>query len=325
MSSLVFIQAVTRPTATGLSEFVDPTSNKKIGKIKMGRARDFIRALYDPRVGGLANHISYTPYTDPSTGMPKKKEDGSVMMLQEYLENKWNKPKGYFTNEAVPPNKQLKPGEETYFQAARWMFEDGSTVLDMNKLEDEMFYYVCLASSKVANSETEYRQHKWPKAEYFIALENESDVIKYQKSQLKSKAYAALHSEVATEDVKRKMLALLNIMPAKSISDTSVEQVHNSLVEYIDRATTTAKNLEKYTYLMSLLGNGEGTERFNAMFLLQLAIDKRVIYEKQGTHTWVRPSGNVTIGDTYEEAVEYLISPKRHKEVEDLTKAINSK
>jgi len=84
----VFIYSIPRPTATNISDWTNDSSGKKLQKVKIGRCKDTIMALYSAKVGGLANYISYTPYIDPATGAPLIKENGETMMLQEYLEKK---------------------------------------------------------------------------------------------------------------------------------------------------------------------------------------------------------------------------------------------
>ncbi len=54
----------------------------------MARCTDSIQALYSPKVGGLANYMSYTPATDPQTGLPLVDEKGNKIMLQQALEQK---------------------------------------------------------------------------------------------------------------------------------------------------------------------------------------------------------------------------------------------
>ena len=95
MSKLVFVYSIhLQDSATGLSNFVSPSSGIKLKKRKMGRCTDVISALYSPKVGGLGNYISYTPYVDPKTGITKIGDNGEPVMMQEMLEKKWNRSHG---------------------------------------------------------------------------------------------------------------------------------------------------------------------------------------------------------------------------------------
>lgn len=198
-------------------------------------------------------------------------------------------------------------------------------MLDTSKMEDEMGYYVMLASSRVANSERDWRQHKFPKAEWFIALENESEDIKYERAEKRSKAYAALHSQDMTDLTKRKIVSLLNL--ASSTASLSYQQVHNLLVNYIDNSTSQANsNIDKFMFYVNMVATSVGRERFETMYILRQALDLRIIIEKQDTYTWVRPNATpLPIADRYSEAVDFLLDPRKSQELEEIQQQISAK
>lgn len=318
-NKLIFIQSIPgRKTATGLSDFVHETSGKKLNKTKMGKCTDRISALYSSKVGGLANYISYTQAINPKTGEYLFDEKGEPVMLQAVLEKKWHKPEGYFTNAAWTPTDKLDESKMTYFQRKYWELQDGMTVFDLSNMDEEMGYYVALGSKVVANSEREWREHKWPYATHFIALENESDTIKYQKAAIRAKALGTLTLDPEFTDVyKRKLLSMLNIASAKTSLTT--ENVFNGLYSFLETSTTGAgSNIEKYMNMYNLLKTPDGREKFEAMYILKLALDTKVVFERQGSYHFVRPEGTVIIGDSYAEAVDYILSPKRAQEVEQM-------
>jgi len=323
--NLVFIYTIPRPSALGLSEWTSDTSGVKLKKTKVGKTADYIRALYSPTIGGLANHISYTPWME--AGEPQLDAAGKPQMLQTKYEEKWNLPKGFLHNRPfgfhVHSNKA--PEELSFFQSYRWKLVDGCTVLDKSKMEDEMGYFTMLASSKVANSEREYRMHKWPKAQWYIALENESEEIKYEKSLAKTHAYAALHSTELTDNYKRKLVSLLGLVD--STSSISQQLIHNTLTAFIENSSAgPGSNIEKFQYYVNLLKTQDGRERFEAMWTLKQAIDLRIIDERQDTYTWKRPSGTpLPIADRYSEAVDFFINPKKSVEQEEIQSQIDAK
>jgi hypothetical protein len=104
MSKLVFITSIPRATASGISDWVSSASGMKMKKTKVGRSVDFLVALPSQKVGGLANYISYNYVIDPATGLTEKDEKGEPILLQTYLEKKWGKPAGFFSNRLVEPN-----------------------------------------------------------------------------------------------------------------------------------------------------------------------------------------------------------------------------
>lgn len=201
---------------------------------------------------------------------------------------------------------------------------DGCTVLDMSKMDDEMGYYVMLASYLVANSEKEWREHKWPRAIYYIALENETEAIKYKKNELRIKAIGKLADSEFTDPYKRKVVSLLGLAPSRS--DLTTEQVNNLLFDYLEKsAFTPGSNIDKFTEVTNLLSTPLGREQLEARWILAQALDYRIIYEKQDTYTWVRPKGAIVIGERYIDAVDYLLNPKKTAEVEDLLSEIQIK
>jgi hypothetical protein len=286
----------------------------------MGACKDSFKALYSARVGGLNTGLD-KPWIDPKTGL-QKKEGEKLLTLQDYMERKWNLTPNYLTNRPWRP--EMGYSNLTYFDTKSWLLNDGTTVLDLANMDDEIFYYVCLASSLIANSEREWRAHKWPKAQWYIALENESDEIKYQRSESKSKCFHALHSEELTEHYKSIFLSLLNLSNTK----TSLTQAatHNLLFEYIDKSTFGAdSNINKFRALCELLTSPKGKSELEARHFLQKLLDHRVVIEKSGTYTFLRPPDNLVIAERYEDAIEFILNPKKDKEIEAMQQALKSK
>jgi len=318
---LVFIQSVPREMVLGIEDWVNDSSGKKLKKTKVGRTRDGLMALYDAKVGGLATGLTETWVEE---GEPVKDNDGNVLTLQDKMERKWGLDKGYLTNRPWRRGDSLSEEDLTFYQRKVWKFNDGSTVLDLDKMEDELCYYMCLASKYVANSEKEWREHKWPKAVYYIAIENEAEELRYKKTERKSKAFAALHHKDMTNSMKRKFIYLLDI--ASSTTSLSDEQVHNLLFDYIDKTSFTPNsNIDKFMGFFKKLSTKTGREELEAEMLLKRAVDYRVVYEKAGTYTWPRPEGTIEIGERKAEAVEFILNPKKAGLVEELEEAVDAK
>lgn len=212
----------------------------------------------------------------------------------------------------------------TYFQRVGWVLNDGSTVLDLNNFDDAMLYYVALDSKLVANSESEWRQGKWPKATHYVALENEAEELKYKKNQVKSSAFSKLHDKDMTPTMKKLFVHILGLSNTRSyLTD---EQVHNLLFDYIDKSDfRDGSNIDKFNELFQLLQTATGREELHARLFLKKALDSRVIYEKQGSYKWNRSSGLITLGDTYSEAVDFILNPKKDTLVEELEEEMKAK
>lgn len=317
--TLVYIQSIPRGTATKISNWNNfESSGKPLHKTKIGRCTDKIRAMYSPKVGGLNTGLT-EPWIENGEQVTDK-ESGKPLLLQHKIERQFNLPEGYLTNEMPGPNE--KP--TTYFQTKGWKLNDGSTVLDLSTLDGVCGYHVMLASSRVANSQKEMRSHKWPKAQWYIADTQESEEIKYTKNRQKSKAFAELESDKLTPSIKAKICAILDLASAKTT--LTEEQSTNLLYDYIENSGTgPVSNIDKFMELTSSLKNKASREEFEAKYLLKKALDYRVVYEKQSTYTWTRPSGSIELGSTYTEAIEFLLNPKKQALIEELEEEIKAK
>lgn len=319
---LVYIKSIPRETAFRIEDWTNDSSGKAMKKVKIGRTRDGIQPLYNPAVGGLATGL-HEIWKDEE-GNIMKDDNGKTLTLQDKMERKWGLDKGYLTNRPFMKGDSVHEKDMTFYQRKVWKFNDGSTILDLNKMEDELCYYVCLASKFVANSEQEWRSNKWPKALYYIAWENEEDELRYKRTERKSKAFAALHSADMTTTMKEKFVHLLGL--ASTTTHLTDEQIHNLLFDYIDTTSYTPNsNLEKFTEFYLKLASKEGRESIEAQHLIKRAMDARLVYEKAGTYTWVRPEGALEIGNNLTEAVEFILNPKKEALVEELENAIKAK
>jgi len=322
MSKLVFIYSIPRKSTLGLHDNVDPNSGRPIKKNKLGNTNLEICALLNGRTRKLNNYISTQPWIGDD-GLVKRDSTGRELTLQDKLEIEWNLDKGYLTDEAPNPDTFFKQ-DPTFFQKMHWTMEDGCTVLDLSKFNDLMCYYVCLGHKLVANSEKEWRQHKWPNAEYYIAIENEVDEIAYKANQLKLEAYTALNSEDMTPINKRKVAVLLGLLNPKA--QLTELQINNMLYSYIDKADSkTTSNLVKFRELYNMLIRPELRIELEAKYLLEKAIAYRIISERQGTFTWVRPKGSIELGNKPESAVQFLSDPKKKDLIEELEKEVRLK
>lgn len=321
---LIFIQSRSdRPTVTGIKDWTNDSSGKRMQKTKVGRATTKIRALYSSKVGGLANYISYNPWIENGEQV-KDEVTKELLTLQDKYERQFNLPKGYLTNRMLKKGEKPTPENLTYFQTKGWKLHDGSTVFDLSTLDGLMGYYVALESKYVANSEKELRGHKWPKSEFYIAHANESDEIRYKKNHRKGKLIASLYSEDMTDSLKRKFTNILNL--STTHASLTTEQVENLLFDTINSSNhSPGSNLDKLDELFKLLNTPDGREKIEAKHLLKEAVDSRVIHEKQDTYTWVRPSGSIELGVTYSEAIDFLLNPKKQALIEDLEEEIKLK
>lgn len=323
---IVFIKTVPdRESAYNIHEWTNDSSGKKMRKTKVGnRAKTKIQAFYSGAVGGLKNGLSYKPWLDDKGVQKVEPETGRKLTLQDREEEKWGLPKGFLTNKAWRKGDSLKDEDLTYFQKKVWALKEGTTMLDTSVFDDAMLYYVALDSKLIANSEKEYREHQWPKATHYIALENESDELQFKKNKAKSEAMAKLHHEDMTPTMKKKFVAILDLSSTKT--NLTEELTHNLLFDFIQNSNhRPGSNLDKFNQLFTQLETPDGRERIEARYLLKRALDNRIVFEKQGGFHWPKADGKITLGENYSETIDFLTNPKKDALVEDLQAEIDLK
>jgi hypothetical protein len=319
MGTKIYIRTIPRDTASKISEFRNINSRgatgRKMNKTKISeKCKDGLQALFSSKVGGLKTGL-YKKTTD---------EDGKEITLQEWAEDNWGLAPGFLTNRPIRRGDSFRPEDMTYFQKKSWKLNDGTTVLDLDKLDDWCFYQVCMESKFVANSEKEWKQHKWPKSTHYIALENESEELKYKKAYKRSSAMAKLHDEEFTLPWKRKFVVLLGLSSSRGV--LTEEQVNNLLYDMImeDKSLSSGiSHIEEFERMFKALKSPDKRERLEREYLLAELEDYYVVVEKAGTYKW--KSQGLEIGFTKSEAIDYLCHPKKQGKIEELEKELKLK
>ena len=304
--------------------WVDPKTNKPLNRSKVLQGvGTYFSVGYSPRIGGYATGL-YKPWIENGQ---QKVENGKPLTLQDYYEKKHNVPSGTYHNRPSDVRGQNMNKEETrsfYEINMATRLVDGTNVFNLDEPLNELWYEAFLESPFVANSEKEWREHKWPKAQFYIAMENESDEIKFTRTHKVSKALAQLHDDDLTLPYKRILLVVLGIVNSRTV--LSEEQVHNLLFDYIESSKTgVASNIDKFTELFTLLKTPKGKSELEARFLLQKLVDYRIVAEKQGSYTWLKATGPIVLGENYTEAIDFLLSPKKIALVDELKQELSFK
>jgi hypothetical protein len=320
--NLIFVKSITSRRKALLGNPIDLHSQTPISsKTKIGATKDYIKAMYHSKYGCLANGLSYKPWIEDGKAVTDDK--GNELSLQQKKEKQWHLPKDFLTphrSKTAVVDKQ----NDTFYSSTRWALKDGTTVFDLNTMNGDLGYHVLLDNKFVANSEKEWLGHQFPYSKWYIALTTESEDIKYERNERRSKAFAVLHSKGMTDAVRAKFVALLGIASPKT--QLSTEQLHNLLFDFIDKSTFTAgSNLDQFEQLAAKLKTNPGREEINASYLLLKATHARVVNEKQGTYTWVRPDGPVTLGKSKREALEFLSNTDKFEMIEELSAEIDTK
>lgn len=312
---IIFVSAIRQKYDNGLDTWTDPTTGQNLGKTKLFNAKDKIRPAYSTKYSGYLNGLSYVPWLD-TEGKQKVDEKGNSLTLQDKMEQKWGLPKGYLTNQ---PSYSYDETKKTYYETMKWELGETTKAFDLSKMDDEIGYYVFLDSHFIANSKKDYLAHKFPKALYYIEDANEDQEIKYSRSKRKTSAYALLEADFMTAETREKLAKVLEL--ASPQAAITPEQCHNLLYEHI----STANDLSKFENIVNLLRTQDGREKFEAMYKLNLLVSSRILIEKQGTYTWFRSNGPLEVGVSKEEAIDFLLNPKKAVLVAELFDILKTK
>lgn len=329
MSKKVFVYTIPRPTATKVSEIVNHR-NVKLNQTKITRGcKDTRQALLSEKTGKLSTGLAImvdNPYKDDKSlpvgfeGLAGKEK----VKLQHIKEIEHGVPFDYYTDEPFNRANPRKK-EPTFFQTFKFGINDGMTVFDLGKRDDELAYYVMLASKFFANSKRAWEERKYPDAVYYISEQEESDDLKYEKRQQRDKATALLSvGKLSDNETQRKLLKIL--LPKESKGELRAQKVYNLLSSAIDsneRDFTGLTFIERFNKVISLLDHPKGKEEFEARAFLQDLINNWIVSEKNGSFQW--KSKDMSIGATKEKALQFITDPDKQEYYDALVDELRAK
>lgn len=338
MGKKVFIKTIPRETATKISDYRNESGERstKLNKTKMGRCKTKLDCPYSSKTHKLITGLDIpynvdgvtNPYKD-SGKLPQEfayLKDKEQITVQEYMEVKHGVKKDYYTSRPAKgrDNFNTKGSDRPFFWDFAFTMNDGSTMLDLDNRNDELAYHMFKSPEyrKVANSEQEWRQHKYPYAQFYISYENEGEEIKFESKKRLNRAVAILEGEQLQDvETMKKFVKVLKL--AKDIS--TVTQGYNLIDTLIktDKSTGATSGLNRFLELAKLLDSAEGRERLTAKAELADYLNHWIITEKAGTYRWV--SKNIEIAHREEEAVDFLVNPNKLQEQEILLLELKSK
>lgn len=324
----IIIKTLPRQTATKISEFRNDSSGKKMNRTKIGRSKDSLRAFYSHKTGALLTGLDKmvpNPYFGDKT-VPTEFAyviDKSQITLQEVLEIKHGVPKGYYTNRAWRQGDSLKDDKVTFFQKFRFTLNDGSTILDLNRPEHELAYYMLREHPFVAASNKLEDRALRPRADYYISEQNESVTEKYNKKQAYGNAFSKLNDKKFTPSYQRKVAKALGLAKG-DLSAMMDESVYLLLDDYIEEgAKGKETNFAEFEKVYELTQTPEGRERLEAICLLDDLVNYRLVSDNKGTYKWL--SKGYDIGQRKEEAVDFLLNPAKQPERDELELQLKAK
>lgn len=235
---------------------------------------------------------------------------------QTLLEYKHGRKPGFYSNQIkwdLNKNFKGKTEEIPYYQtvSASKNLNDGLTVLDLNKPEDEVLYYGMLASDLIANS-MEQMTHRHG---FFIAREDEEQLQKQKKSRLINGALAKLEEIMQNKDG-----AVVNFCKVvggepsqkRGLGET---QAYDTLERYIKKNVDQATQFDKIYTMYT-----KDPHKFTARVLLWNYETSRIINTDGAKYTWQPPRGEdglipkALTWDRREKVLDFLVSDKYQPE-----------
>lgn len=159
---------------------------------------------------------------------------------------------------------------------------------------------------------------------FYISHSNENEELAYTKNMRKIDVMAKLQSKELNVMRKKQFIYILDL--SSSLNDFSEDQATNILFKYLESDTGNQGGpIDKFNEAYELLKTQEGISMLDARLLLKRALDTRIVYEKGDSYTWIRSKGNIVLGDTYTEAINFILNPKKAALVEELESTIKAK
>lgn len=329
-----FIKSVFRPSAQERHKIT--LKNGEIAKINRAPDAAFHFAFSRSLSKGLLNTGFWeridNPYKAKSfeeSGLSSDWKDSEIWLrnqitIQEYLEIKYNQKPGFLTSELADLWGQRKSTKPTYIQAFRYPLKDGVTILDLDKMEDEIMYIGALRTSKIANSA---REANPVKHSHYISQVNESEVEQAKKTEVYEEAVARLYkikNEFDSETVKQ-FAVVLDIVKK---DDVSVRSLKNKLSDYINDKQYGRENIQTFfKYYDLFTGNKTEKARFEATYVLKTLVNNHIISVNKGTYSWGNaPEQSVQkLGLSEAAVVEFLLDKDKSEWRKMLCEELKSK
>lgn len=269
-----------------------------------------------------ANEDSYRSIEWESFFKGKKR-----VRLQEVLEYKHEKPRGFYTNQISEVPSSSWDNKLPYFQTslARKHLNDGITFLDISKPVDEVMYYILKNHKLVAGSYAELK-HK-PEATHYIVDQQEKVERELGKTRQFNKIGAKLE---ALAEMGENVLQLISKALFIPIKDISKEEAYHQLNAF---AKANDSNYEDFMSMAQMYENMPTREKVfgyaeaydfrsipglvtvrNNMWFWSQPMDskggKRQTWEWKDLNDFV---SNFLLNDAYQDIVDILRSEYRAK------------
>jgi len=208
----------------------------------------------------------------------------------------------------------LTPGS-TYWNDYYIILDDEEVDLDFSNPLDRVRERFLIANGYVAPSfediENDERYHN---TIFYIFREAEESTKSIEKTKLEDKAKASLYS--LYEDNPAKLTIVAQYLLGHALNaDVKSDVAYTKLRDYIE---TTDKNKKKINLASFIDAVSKSPEEMATKIILDKAIKRQIVKARGGIHR----RGEVILGNTYAEALDYLLSVENSGELNSLNKEV---
>lgn len=331
----VFVKMVQRESAQKRESFILGSDGKRkkieLGKSKGTNGNSIFRFTVSQHKKGYLNtgldvKIN-NPWFNNEVNLPLSFKDKGIENKEEiskqlYFEIKLKLKEGELTSRIS--NIFEKDRKITYLQKYFKDFTE-TTVLNLDEPEDELTYWLlqqCHPDKCAPNKDSITSFSR-----LYISQVNEDEERKSKKREIVEEAIFNLFSlkKEATESQIKKLAIILKVIKG----ETSSEKIKNALSDFIQtKSNKQEENIKEFNKLYKLLiGNAKDKELFEDKFLLQNAINYRILSDYKGKYIWLSKKGTSLeeLGKSYEEALSTISDPDWSAYREELIEEIELK
>lgn len=149
---------------------------------------------------------------------------------------------------------------------------------------------------------------------FYISEENEAEMEKMRKQDLIDEANfekIKLQKE-ASDFVNYKVASLLTTYQDRPIvkGATSKDGVKQAINNFLGDRTHQMENIQKFNDVVTLLKSAEGKQRFEVKYLVQQALNYKVLENREGYLVWISRSAdkNIYKWTDYEKFISFIVS-----------------
>lgn len=202
-----------------------------------------------------------------------------------------------------------------YWNNFHIVLDDEEQSLDLSNPMDRLKEKFLVANGYVAPSMEDIENNEnYHSTIFYLYREEEETTKSAQKSKLEDKAKAKLFLLNEENPSKLKIVASY-VLGFATNGEFSIDSAYTKLREFIE---TTDKNKKKINIETFLAAVEKTPEELQVKIILDKSIKKRIITHRQNIYR----RGEIIIGNSYDEALEYLLSAENSGELNSLLKEV---